>query len=159
MFQYSEADIRKVKRLQFGILGPDEIKAMSVCHIESDRTFEGGKPVANGLMDPRLGSIDREINCTTCGMDRHECPGHFGHIELAKPMYHVSFITNIMKARARSRCGAAAHPVARAFFPALAHPLPLPQTVHFPTCAPAACRGSTAGAAPYARAAVPGFRA
>lgn len=102
MFQYSEADIRKVKRVQFGILGPDEIKAMSVCHIESDRTFEGNKPVANGLMDPRLGSIDRQMNCTTCGMDHHECPGHFGHIELAKPMYHVCFITNIMKARARS---------------------------------------------------------
>jgi len=103
MFQHSEADIRKVKRVQFGILGPDEVKAMSVCHIESDRTFEAGKPVANGLMDPRLGSIDRFIKCTSCGMDHAECPGHFGHIELAKPMYHVSFIENVMKASRPAR--------------------------------------------------------
>jgi len=96
-FTYSEADIRKVKRVQFGILGPDEVKALSVCHIESDRTFENGRPVPNGLMDSRLGSIDKDLRCTTCGMDDNECPGHFGHIELAKPMYHVCFIENVMK--------------------------------------------------------------
>lgn len=26
-----------------------------------------------------------------------ECPGHFGHIELAKPVFHVGFVTKIMK--------------------------------------------------------------
>lgn len=26
-----------------------------------------------------------------------ECSGHFGHIELAKPVFHVGFITKIMK--------------------------------------------------------------
>lgn len=26
-----------------------------------------------------------------------ECPGHFGHIELAKPVFHVGYITKIMK--------------------------------------------------------------
>ena len=86
-----------MKRVQFGILGPDEVKALSVCHIESDRTFENGRPVPNGLMDSRLGSIDKDLRCTTCGMDDNECPGHFGHIELAKPMYHVCFIENVMK--------------------------------------------------------------
>lgn len=26
-----------------------------------------------------------------------ECPGHFGHIELAKPVFHVGFVAKIMK--------------------------------------------------------------
>lgn len=26
-----------------------------------------------------------------------ECPGHFGHIDLAKPVFHVGFISKIMK--------------------------------------------------------------
>ena len=26
-----------------------------------------------------------------------ECPGHFGHIELAKPVFHVGFVNKIMK--------------------------------------------------------------
>lgn len=26
-----------------------------------------------------------------------ECPGHFGHIELAKPVFHVGFLGKTMK--------------------------------------------------------------
>jgi DNA-directed RNA polymerase beta' subunit len=26
-----------------------------------------------------------------------ECPGHFGHIDLAKPVFHVGFITKTIK--------------------------------------------------------------
>jgi len=96
-FRFSEMEVRKVKKVQFGILGPDEIKDMSVCAIESDRTFENGRQVMGGLMDGRLGAIDRELLCKTCGMDPEECPGHFGHLELTKPMYHVSFINTTIK--------------------------------------------------------------
>jgi len=97
MFRHSEAEVKRVRQVQFGVLGPEEIKAMSVCHCDSDRTFENGKPVQGGLMDLRLGSIDRFFKCSTCGMEHSECPGHFGHIELAKPMYHISFIKTTLK--------------------------------------------------------------
>jgi DNA-directed RNA polymerase II subunit RPB1 len=26
-----------------------------------------------------------------------ECPGHFGHIELAKPVYHAGFLVKVKK--------------------------------------------------------------
>lgn len=26
-----------------------------------------------------------------------ECPGHFGHIDLAKPVFHIGFITKTIK--------------------------------------------------------------
>ena len=26
-----------------------------------------------------------------------DCPGHFGHIELAKPMYHIGFLPTVLK--------------------------------------------------------------
>lgn len=26
-----------------------------------------------------------------------ECPGHFGHIDLAKPVFHVGFVTKTIK--------------------------------------------------------------
>ena len=97
MFRYSEADVRKVRRVQFGILGPEELKRTSVCAITTDRTFENGRPVAGGLMDNALGAIDRGLPCGSCGMDEQECPGHFGHLELCKPMYHVSFINTVLK--------------------------------------------------------------
>ena len=31
--------------------------------------------------------------CVTCGKTVVTCPGHFGHIRLAKPIYHPLFIT------------------------------------------------------------------
>jgi len=39
--------------------------------------------------DPRLGTIDRQYNCETCEEGPKECPGHFGHIELASPVFHI----------------------------------------------------------------------
>lgn len=40
-------------------------------------------------MDPKLGTIDRNFKCETCGEGMQECPGHFGHIELARPVFHI----------------------------------------------------------------------
>lgn len=42
-----------------------------------------------GLSDPRLGTIDRNFKCATCGEGMAECPGHFGHIELSRAVFHV----------------------------------------------------------------------
>ena len=95
----SKATIRLVKRVQFGILSPDEIRRMSVTEggIRYPEIYEGGKPKLGGLMDPRQGVIDRSARCQTCAGNMNECPGHFGHIDLAKPVYHIGFIQKTMK--------------------------------------------------------------
>lgn len=51
------------------------------------------RPRTKGLNDPRLGTIDRQWNCETCEEGQKECPGHFGHIELATPVYHIGMLT------------------------------------------------------------------
>ncbi|ESN92211.1 hypothetical protein HELRODRAFT_103917 [Helobdella robusta] len=86
--------------MQFGILSPDEILRMSVTDdggIKYPETTEGGRPKLGGLMDPRQGVVDRTSRCLTCAGNMAECPGHFGHIELSKPVFHVPFITKIIK--------------------------------------------------------------
>ena len=35
--------------------------------------------------------------CTTDGNGVLDCPGYFGHIELAKPMFHVHFLKTVVK--------------------------------------------------------------
>ncbi|ODV89296.1 hypothetical protein CANCADRAFT_65867 [Tortispora caseinolytica NRRL Y-17796] len=72
---------------------------MSVAKIEYPETMDETRqrPRIGGLNDPRLGSIDRNFKCQTCGEGMAECPGHFGHIELAKPVFHIGFITKIKK--------------------------------------------------------------
>ncbi|KIJ58730.1 hypothetical protein HYDPIDRAFT_163162 [Hydnomerulius pinastri MD-312] len=98
-FAYSAAPIRKVKEVQFGILSPEEIKAYSVAKIEHPEVMDETthKPKLGGLMDPRMGTIDRNFKCQTCGEGMSECPGHFGHIELARPVFHPGFIIKVKK--------------------------------------------------------------
>ena len=95
----SKAAVRQIKRVQFGILSPEEIRRMSVTEggIRFPETYEGGRPKLGGLMDPRQGVVDRTSRCQTCAGNMTECPGHFGHIDLAKPVYHPGFLTKTMK--------------------------------------------------------------
>lgn len=65
--------------------------------IRYPETMEGGRPKLGGLMDPRQGVIDRSSRCQTCAGNMTECPGHFGHIDLAKPVFHIGFITKTIK--------------------------------------------------------------
>ncbi|XP_055905536.1 DNA-directed RNA polymerase II subunit RPB1-like [Eupeodes corollae] len=97
--EYNAGNYRAVKSIQFGILSPDEIRRMSVTDggIELSATMESGKPAMGGLMDPRQGAIDRSSRCMTCTNDLIDCPGHFGHLELAKPVFHVGFILKTIK--------------------------------------------------------------
>ncbi|KAG1152753.1 hypothetical protein G6F37_000401 [Rhizopus arrhizus] len=98
-FAFSSVPLRRVDAIQFGILSPEEIKAMSVSKIEFPELYEEGtqKPRVGGLLDPRMGTIDRNYKCQTCGEGMAECPGHFGHIDLAKPVFHIGFLTKIKK--------------------------------------------------------------
>ncbi|KAF2128057.1 beta and beta-prime subunits of DNA dependent RNA-polymerase [Dothidotthia symphoricarpi CBS 119687] len=95
----SKCPLRTIKEIQFGLLSPEEIKAMSVCHILYPETMDEVKqrPREQGLNDPRLGTIDRMYTCQTCKEDIQICPGHFGHIELHTPVFHVGFVVKIKK--------------------------------------------------------------
>ncbi|KAG2223050.1 hypothetical protein INT45_008251 [Circinella minor] len=98
-FAYSSAPVRRVDAVQFGILSPEEIKAMAVAKVEFAELYEEGsqKPRAGGLLDPRMGTIDRNYKCQTCGEGMAECPGHFAYIDLAKPVFHIGFLTKVKK--------------------------------------------------------------
>ena len=95
----SKAPVKQVKRVQFGILSPEEIRRMSVTEggVRYPEVYEGGRPKLGGLMDPRQGAVDRTSRCQTCAGNMTECPGHFGHIDLAKPVYHPGFLTKTQK--------------------------------------------------------------
>jgi DNA-directed RNA polymerase II subunit RPB1 len=70
-----------------------------VVKVEYPETYDPSTtlPKVGGLLDMRLGTNDRNFKCATCAGSMTECPGHFGHIELAKPVFHVGFIPKIKK--------------------------------------------------------------
>ena len=96
--------IKKIDRINFGLMSPEQIREMSVVKIERPDTYdEDGYPIESGLMDSRLGVIDPSLKCRTCGEKGGECQGHFGMIELARPVIHVGFGDDIHKIL-RSTC-------------------------------------------------------
>ncbi|XXG40386.1 hypothetical protein AAC387_Pa01g1116 [Persea americana] len=95
-FSYSPAEVAKVRVVQFGILSPDEIRQMAVIHVEHGETMEKGKPKVGGLSDLRMGVTNKRMKCETCMGDIAECPGHFGYLELAKPMFHIGFMKTVL---------------------------------------------------------------
>ena len=75
----------------------DSQKAISVTKIEHPEVMDEAtrKPNMGGLMDPRVGTIDRNFKCQTCGDGMLECPGHFGHIELARPVFYPGVLLSV----------------------------------------------------------------
>lgn len=89
--------IEQVKSIRFCILSPNEIKRMSVAEITKTDTYLGTEPVINGLFDPRMGVLDHNKVCHTCEQKNTFCPGHFGHIVLAKPVFYIQFFDIVRK--------------------------------------------------------------
>lgn len=86
----------KVAAIQFGIMSPDEIRRRSVVQVTSIGLYEGENSVAGGLFDPRMGVLDYGKLCPTDGLNSHDCPGYFGHIELATPVFQIQFMKQII---------------------------------------------------------------
>jgi len=88
---------KQVRSIVFSILSPKMIKKMASAKIVTPELYDKeGYPVDGGLMDIRLGVIDPGLRCKTCGSKLKECIGHFGYIELARPIIHVKFVNIIL---------------------------------------------------------------
>ena len=88
---------QNVTGLQFSIMSPEEIRKNSVVEITKHETYDKDIPVIKGLFDLRMGTTDMGKVCNTCHLKNTDCPGHFGHIELAMPIYSLHFSDIIVK--------------------------------------------------------------
>ena len=95
MTEYKNAS--KIIGVQFSILSPEEIRRNSVVEVISRDTYINNKPVIGGLFDPRMGVLEPGSICPTDGLTYIDTPGYFGHIELARPVFFVHHIKEIMK--------------------------------------------------------------
>ena len=89
--------VSRIHGIQFSLLGEQEIRRRSVCEVTEPRTFEGNDPVPSGLFDLRMGVIDNDRVCVTCQQRNTFCPGHFGHIVLARPCFYIQFYDIVRK--------------------------------------------------------------
>lgn len=100
-FKPSIVPIKKIKSIQFSVLSPkyilDTSVTKSIYDMNNEKLPSGifdqnkiydpvtKKPILGGINDPRMGSIVDPDN-----------PGYFGHIELARPVYHYGFLNIVL---------------------------------------------------------------
>lgn len=91
-------EIGFINGIQFGIYSPEVILKKSVVNVNVETYYDSnGEPRINGLFDPRMGFIEPRRKCKTCNQTYINCPGHFGHIELPKPVFNLQFDHYIVK--------------------------------------------------------------
>lgn len=87
--------LHEISHLQFGVMSSEEIIKNSVAEITSSK-LQG----PNTVYDPRMGVLDFDKTCVTCGQSGKQCVGHFGHIVLqtriCNPLY-IKVILSILK--------------------------------------------------------------
>jgi DNA-directed RNA polymerase beta' subunit len=83
--------IKEIDNITFGLYSTDEIRDMSVCHVENTKKTGPGS-----VYDPRMGTSLTSVICETCDQDSARCPGHFGHIDLHTPIIHPLYYRNVV---------------------------------------------------------------
>ncbi len=90
-------NVESIVRIDFEMWSnPDIIKNSAISDfggISVADTSNNGEPIYNGVLDKRLGVIDRAQECATCGETPLKCPGHFGHIKFMEPVFHMGYIS------------------------------------------------------------------
>lgn len=109
-YAYSQMETAKVNGVHFSVLSEEEIENWAVAEIKH---FEGpNKEDANFVNDRRLGTSTSKDACETC-KQKNECPGHFGFIQLKKPIFHINFINTVKQILLCicQKCGSIREPV------------------------------------------------
>eukprot|EP00898_Chlorokybus_atmophyticus_P005611 jgi/Chlat1/6050/Chrsp4S06335 len=88
---------RKIKSVHFGVLAPHEITRVSELQVFERNLYQmpERKPLPYGILDSRLGTSDKKGECATCKGKLQDCVGHFGHLKLELPVFHIGYFKNV----------------------------------------------------------------
>ncbi|XP_052199339.1 DNA-directed RNA polymerase III subunit 1 isoform X2 [Diospyros lotus] len=88
---------RKIKSIRFSMLSESEIcKAAEVQVYRGVYYDSAKKPIENGLLDPHMGPPSKYGICATCNGSFTDCPGHYGYLTLALPVYNVGYLSTVV---------------------------------------------------------------
>ncbi|EXJ94792.1 DNA-directed RNA polymerase III subunit RPC1 [Capronia coronata CBS 617.96] len=94
-------DVPKViKEIQFGVLSDQDIINQSQVELADRRMFDldKGRTYAEyGPLDRRMGISGKRDICKTCGEQLQTCNGHFGHVKLVLPAFHVGYFKKVIQ--------------------------------------------------------------
>ena len=114
----------RISAVEFGVMGPQEMRRVSSLPINQKELYNPSdrEPIPFGPLDKRLVRIQTGADvvaendnytflclilnnqgtstkggiCAGCGLGLSDCPGHFGHISLELPVFHVGYFKAIL---------------------------------------------------------------
>jgi len=94
---------KAIKELAFGVLSDQDIINQSQVELVDRRMFEvppqtGRRTLCEyGPLDKRMGISGKRDSCATCGEPLQTCNGHFGHVKLVLPVFHVGYFKKVIQ--------------------------------------------------------------
>lgn len=94
---------KAIKELSFGVLSDQDILNQSQVELVDRRMFEvppqtGRRTLCEfGPLDRRMGISGKRDSCATCGEPLQTCNGHFGHVKLVLPVFHVGYFKKVIQ--------------------------------------------------------------
>ncbi|KAK2779547.1 hypothetical protein FQN52_002415 [Onygenales sp. PD_12] len=88
-----------IKEIKFGVLSTQDIVSQAVVEVSDRKLFdlENDRAVApHGPLDGRMGISSKSGTCDTCGGALQVCSGHFGHVKLVLPAFHVGYFKRVI---------------------------------------------------------------
>ncbi|EGY15512.1 hypothetical protein D7B24_008339 [Verticillium nonalfalfae] len=86
---------KRFQGIKFGIQSNQDIANQAVLEV-SDRLLydvdNNRAPFQHGPLDPRLGTSSKIGKCDTCQESLQNCTGHFGHVRLPLPAFHIGYL-------------------------------------------------------------------
>eukprot|EP01084_Bolivina_argentea_P043319 79813_1 len=90
----------QINAVSFGVFSETDIRQLSSTQITSSSIYNPDTllPNESGPLDPRLGVSGSGIRfCGTCNKSSKDCVGHFGHIDLVLPCFHIGYIKDVIQ--------------------------------------------------------------
>eukprot|EP01114_Cavostelium_apophysatum_P019234 TRINITY_DN6142_c0_g1_i1.p1 TRINITY_DN6142_c0_g1~~TRINITY_DN6142_c0_g1_i1.p1 ORF type:complete len:1415 (-),score=417.97 TRINITY_DN6142_c0_g1_i1:165-4409(-) len=85
---------QKITGMTFGLLSGHDMTQISEVQVVNRELYKLPEriPMPFGCLDSRMGPNEKNGTCETCGQKFVDCIGHFGHIKLELPVYHVGYM-------------------------------------------------------------------
>ncbi|KAI9699676.1 MAG: hypothetical protein M1836_002710 [Candelina mexicana] len=90
---------KRIKEIKFGILSNQDIVKQAVLEVSNRELYDvhnNRAPVRHGPLDGKMGTSSKTGTCETCSLAMEYCNGHFGHVRLALPVFHIGYLKMII---------------------------------------------------------------
>lgn len=98
--QYRETNLaRKISHVCFGVDSSHQIQQQAHLHVVAKNLYSqdtSRTPVPYGVLDTRMGTNQKNVECATCGKGLSDCIGHYGYIDLGLPIFHIGYIRSVI---------------------------------------------------------------